>query len=440
MRRTFQALGSLVIASTFIAGCAVGDPSQRDAGEKGSAVDNGKKGEPTQQSQEPIYGGSNDGTDDAVMFLYSNQGYACTGTLIAKNGNIGYVLTAGHCAGMDYVIQADNLNCLNSNPPTCENIWAIDDQVVNPNFNENLIDNGYDFSMIRFTGASSAPAPVPAASGNDGVGVGTQVNLVGYGVTEFGDTNFRMHVNMPVNEVFSNFLGFDQTGGQGTCSGDSGGPAIYNGKVVGVTSFGDQNCAQFGYSGRVSFVYNDFIAPYIGAPVEETCNTCSAAAQGSGGACGSQTNACFNNAECGALVDCVNPCTTQSCVDNCYAAHPNGAAALDALIGCICDACAICDCGATTNTVTTVTTGSSMNTGGTNGSGGNANAGGGTASDGGSPNEGGGSAQSSDGGTTDDGCGCVMVGSASAARDPWAGLAGLAFVAGAVARRRRRAA
>ena len=50
------------------------------------------------------------------------------------------------------------------------------------------------------------------------------------------------------------FLCFSQTNGTGKCSGDSGGPSFVNidgvDKVVGITSFGDRDCAQFGVDQR----------------------------------------------------------------------------------------------------------------------------------------------------------------------------------------------
>ena len=53
----------------------------------------------------------------------------------------------------------------------------------------------------------------------------------------------------------ANLLCFNQTSGKGKCNGDSGGPsfATIDGTLleVGITSFGDQNCQQFGADTRV---------------------------------------------------------------------------------------------------------------------------------------------------------------------------------------------
>jgi uncharacterized protein (TIGR03382 family) len=69
-------------------------------------------------------------------------------------------------------------------------------------------------------------------------------------------------------------LCFSQTDGKGKCSGDSGGPsfATIDGvtKVVGITSFGDQDCSQFGADTRTD-VERDFLLEHV--PQLEGCKT-----------------------------------------------------------------------------------------------------------------------------------------------------------------------
>jgi hypothetical protein len=299
MRRTAY---SLLLAASNVAaltGCGAPEPPR----------------ETVQQTATPIYGGSVDTAHDAVVFLYANAGYACSGTIIATNGSSGYVLTAAHCDGMDYVIMADNLSCLNNS--SCAGIWQIAQQTVHPSYTGDVGD-GYDFSLIRFIGANASTPVIAAASTPDGAAAGANIDLVGYGVTEFGDTDNRMHVVMPIDGVDGLFVAVDQTGGEGTCSGDSGGPGILGGKVVSVTSFGDNGCNEYGVGGRVQTVYNSYIAPFIGAtPPALTCDECLQVSTLPGGACGAATDACFANSSCSSLVECLDPCTTQACVDSC---------------------------------------------------------------------------------------------------------------------------
>lgn len=435
MRRAPASLGLFALVSLIAAGCAVADPDEQEETEQPEKVG---------QKEQPILGGSPDSGNGAVVYLEGNTG-ACSGTIIAKNGSYGYVLTAAHCDGMQWIVRDSDLSCTNN----CDDVWQVDDQIVHPNWDGDP-GNGYDFSLIRFIGADANTPVIPPATNPDGVQVGTVVEHSGFGLTESGPTNLRMHVSTPVDELYSLFLVFDQTGGEGTCSGDSGGPAIYNGKVVGVTSFGDQNCTQFGGSGRVQAVYNNFIAPYINGEVVENCDTCFESAIN--GQCANAVDACLadENLPCYQLVECFNNCgaNDDACINACADAHPTGIDPYLAIFECTyCDACpSLCadECDQVTGGGTTVTT-SGMNgpatttttgAGGASGSGG-ANGAGGAGNQGGEGSEGGSTGNGATDGGEEDGCGCATVG-AERPSQPWAGLAGLALAASAALRRRRK--
>jgi hypothetical protein len=70
--------------------------------------------------------------------------------------------------------------------------------------------------------------------------------------------------------------------------------------------------------------------------------------QASGGACETQLNTCLgaNNpptSGCYHLLECINNCTSSSCITNCrsgYGAPTN--ARYDALVNCICTSCTQC--------------------------------------------------------------------------------------------------
>src|SRR5262249_10205695 len=106
---------------------------------------------------------------------------------------------------------------------------------------------------------------------------GTVVTIVGYGSTEQGgqgqigvefELRNHMSVSCPSLGIGSdtNLLCFSQTNNRGTCSGDSGGPAfaVIDGKptVVGVTSFGDTQCADYGAETRVD-VEQPFLVAHV---------------------------------------------------------------------------------------------------------------------------------------------------------------------------------
>lgn len=429
MRRLVLSLAFTAAVSGMLVGCEVEAP--------GVPAE-----EQTKSDQNHILGGSPDTVNDAVVLVLGGNS-ACTGTIIAKNGSTGYVLTAAHCVGMDYVVMDDDMSCLNNN--SCDAIWEVNLDQVHPNYNANDIGAGYDFRMLRFSGANASTPVIPPATSPDGVGVGSMTEMVGYGLTENGETDLRMHVTQPVDQLDSFFLAWDQNNGSiGTCSGDSGGPAIFNGKVVAVTSFGDQGCQDIGVSGRVTLVYNDFIAPFIGGQVVETCDSCfDSEVQQPTGECADEVNACLEpeTSQCAQLNECYNGCNTAACYDGCDADHPAGVPVFNAIITCWCNTCAdVCEeqCdGGSTNTVTVSSTGNGMMTtsgmGGATGAGGEGN--GATSSDGGSNGEGGGA---EDDGVADGPCDCATAGSNGGSSSGAAfGLAALAMVLGAARRRRR---
>jgi hypothetical protein len=93
--------------------------------------------------------------------------------------------------------------------------------------------------------------------------VGIKVTMVGFGATAQGGGG-SVGVEYVVEQTSvacnsfagtdANLLCFNQVSGKGKCEGDSGGPsfAMIDGRMmqVGITSFGDQNCAQFGADTR----------------------------------------------------------------------------------------------------------------------------------------------------------------------------------------------
>jgi uncharacterized protein (TIGR03382 family) len=112
--------------------------------------------------------------------------------------------------------------------------------------------------------------------------VGISVTQVGYGETSGtgdGGTVGTLYT-VPQTSIACSSLGddanllcFNQSNGKGKCNGDSGGPsfATIDGKQVevGVTSFGDQTCSQFGADTRTD-IQKPFLLQHI---PELECNT-----------------------------------------------------------------------------------------------------------------------------------------------------------------------
>src|SRR6185295_19443165 len=122
--------------------------------------------------------------------------------------------------------------------------------------------------MFKISGVNEGTQIIPAMTPEeDSLKPGDMVDFVGYGVTEFDDNNTqRRHVSDDISDLTPGVMSYDQQPG-GPCNGDSGGPALSKvgggERVSGVTSQGDDYCVEYGESGRVSGVYDSFIAPYL---------------------------------------------------------------------------------------------------------------------------------------------------------------------------------
>ncbi len=439
MRPTLLALvlaSSVPVVLSY--GCAVepDDPRTHERVDKGD---------------EAIIGGTLDTQNQAVVWLYDEgSGSACSGTVIGKNGSIAWVLTAGHCNGMDYAIQANDFtDCFGMGNPGCLGVFSVTMDTPHPSWDGDP-GNGFDFRILQVTGAAGASV-IPPASNPDGISIGTAVEVSGFGMTYFGDQNNseRRHVTETVEDLYSNFIFADQNDGTGSCQGDSGGPMIYNGTVVGVTSFGDQTCADYGGYGRVQAVYTNWIAPIIGAPVMPNCDDCFQSAIQPAGACGPTWSACLNNQDCLDLLACFDTCSTQACYNTCAGQHPTGTDLYVATIDCACAACAT-ECADECQSSSTSTgpgpgagptTGVSVGTGagGAAGAGGNGGVGGSTG-EGAAPSSGSGKNDDDDGddeGQVIDSCACSAPGEPRSAAAGWLGLGAAALVAARLARTRR---
>lgn len=426
MRRAVIALPVLALASLFNVGCEAADPATTEV---------------VFEAEQKIVGGSPDTTHKAVVALFDeDQGGACSGTIIAKSGGTGWILTAAHCTGMDVAVQAnDYSDCFVGGNPGCEAVYEVVGDTVHPNYNGNAGD-GYDFRVLTISGAAGAPV-IPAATSPDGLGLGDPIEAVGYGITSANNQNntLRRHVTEEVGQLLSLIIAADQTDGTGSCSGDSGGPIINNGKVVGVTSYGDQDCTQFGAYGRVATVYNSFIAPIVGQQVELTCNDCYQASLQGSGSCSSDYNACAGSQDCIDLNECFDACgNSQTCFGGCIEDHPTGWTLYQNMVNCGCDACATecaSECAGSSSSSSSSSssnsTNSSSSAGGAGGAGGSGNGGSGNGDgDGDGDGDGGGDA-------ADDSSTCTISAPSSSGAGTHLALA-FGLLAGVLGARRRR--
>jgi hypothetical protein len=247
---------------------------------------------PALASAAPIIGGTQaqPGQFPTTVALQVGQGL-CTGTIITKD----WVLTAAHCVTPSIVGEPSQAALtqsirvfvgstnINNNPGT---VLRASDSFPHPMFNINALGS-HDVGLIKLaTPATVTPVPINFTAADAPVGVA--VVMAGFGSTQInagGTVGILMTVNQ-TSVSCNNFgvsdgslLCFSQTSGKGKCEGDSGGPsfATVRGATVqvGITSFGDQSCSQFGADTRVD-AEKDFIIqhiPELNCGMDGTCNT-----------------------------------------------------------------------------------------------------------------------------------------------------------------------
>jgi hypothetical protein len=355
MRRL--ALASCVLAALSLGSCSSEAP---------------RADEPLGTAESPIAYGNADTAHTAVVALLApiSGGFTeCSGTIVQNKNGAGYVLTAAHCCNNgaptlvvmsnDYTVGEQYLGGSTPQPPvyavTAGSVWW-DDKFAGAG-------TPYDFCMLKFAAPANASV-IPVATGTDGLSLGVTAEHVGFGATDTNSSNSgRRTGSAPVDVSLTATTFTSDQGGtshiQGTCEGDSGGPALLPAgaaqsaqTVVGTTSTGNASAcssitqntdmrvtSETGAGGFItSFLADTPIGQQVGGT--ETCSTCATSAQS--GACKTEASACANDPACITLDDCLGACSTSSCKQGCQTtAGTTAVNELDAFEACICDtACA----------------------------------------------------------------------------------------------------
>ncbi|MGW2784195.1 trypsin-like serine protease [Streptomyces populi] len=200
----------------------------------------------------------------------AGTGYFCGGTLVAPNK----VLTAAHCvAGLDWAdngaVVAGATGLLDSADGTVAGVWR---QWNHPHFNGSTLQN--DVAVLTLDRPLEQQWAKPAAAGDSAsYKAGNSATVYGWGLTSGAadaDLSATLRkVTLPLvsdttcNSAMKTVLGEDDfiegsmfcagtpatgvdEGTKSPCNGDSGGPVMFGGKIIGIVSWGVSGCTAKG--------------------------------------------------------------------------------------------------------------------------------------------------------------------------------------------------
>jgi hypothetical protein len=323
-----------------------------------SVTEETRDGESVGVASAAIINGQIDTTHSSVVLVHSQSGQSvghCTGTIIKVDvqRKIGWVLTAAHCVEIPPVTIVLGDDFASSTALGYAVVdWTKDTRYEKPG-------DPYDFAVVRIAGVDATTPVTPVATSFDGIAVGSPVVAVGYGRTNLiasgpPDNNTkRRKANLLAMDVSSTMISYDTTI-RGTCQGDSGGPdiAIVGGKevVVGVHSiFQGSDCNSVGSSAR-TVSGAGFINGELGKALPpDDCALCGKVAVSGKETCAELNRACFADASCKSLYDCVVACPkgSASCAAACEKKNPKGVGPLIAAASCTCTRSCTKQCGST---------------------------------------------------------------------------------------------
>ncbi|GEM_PF-520512 len=279
----------LVAASLLIVGCSEMEPVELES------------------ASLPIIGGTVETGYPAVGMVFSQGGELCTGTLITSR----MVITAGHCASP-------------SNPPkwfatgpsinTATATYDVSKSIRHPSYGESGSGVQNDIALLVLA-QNAAATPMKYRTESISTFKGKNVTFVGYGISQVNNdysSGTKMKVTVTIDSIESKgFWNYTSSyNPKNTCQGDSGGPGFVTTdgvqEVVGLVSYGDENCTQNGYNTRV-----DAYAAWIAQVVQQNDPGAVLPACGNG-TCDSGETSATCPADCGGGATIWTPCASSS--------------------------------------------------------------------------------------------------------------------------------
>ena len=218
--------------------------------------------EQTKTVASPLTSASPDGTHPEVVAITKRrQGCEsafiesfCTGVLVAP----GVILTAAHCALAESALDIEVFvgSDVNASGGRFHGVVA---QAIHPGYDEQTFDN--DLALLWL----DEPMTVLPIVRGDEPSVGELVTVVGFGGDENGGGGQRRIGTSQVESISGDLIRTVAAPSL-ACGGDSGAPALRDGKLVGLVRSGDPQCKTFANLTRLDVAWQTFIGKAIASP------------------------------------------------------------------------------------------------------------------------------------------------------------------------------